>query len=59
MNPFPRDVIFLLDRSGSMGGGPMDAARAALIAGLKDLTPNDRFNICAFDNLQIFSTRRG
>lgn len=59
VNPFPRDVIFLLDRSGSMGGGPMDAARAALIAGLKDLTPNDRFNICAFDNLQIFFDQEG
>lgn len=54
VNPFPRDVIFLLDRSGSMGGGIMDAARAALIAGLKDLGPQDRFNICAFDNLQVF-----
>ena len=59
VNPFPRDVIFLLDRSGSMGGGPMEAARAALIAGLKDLTPNDRFNICAFDNLQIFFDQEG
>jgi hypothetical protein len=54
VNPFPRDVIFLLDRSGSMGGGIMDAARGALIAGLKDLGPQDRFNVCAFDNLQVY-----
>jgi hypothetical protein len=59
VNPFPRDVIFLLDRSGSMAGETMEAARAALIAGLRDLTPNDRFNICAFDNLQIFFDAEG
>lgn len=46
-----RDVVFLLDRSGSMRGVKMaSAARAASIL-LGTLGPRDRFAICAFDNV--------
>jgi len=59
VNPFPRSVVFLLDRSGSMRGSIIEGANAALRAGLKDLGPNDKFNICAFDNLQTYFSSEG
>lgn len=46
----PRTVIFLVDRSGSMGGGPMASAKRAVRGSLRALTPEDRFNIIAFDD---------
>ncbi len=46
----PRDVVFVLDRSGSMGGVKMgSAARAATIL-LETLGPRDRFAVAAFDS---------
>jgi Ca-activated chloride channel family protein len=46
----PRDVVFLLDRSGSMGGWKMVTARSALAQIVNTLTPRDRFSILAFDH---------
>lgn len=46
----PREVLFVLDRSGSMGGDGMQQARNALRACLRALNPGDRFNIFPFDN---------
>lgn len=46
----PRTVLFLVDRSGSMGGRPMEAARRAVRGSLRALGPDDRFNILAFDD---------
>lgn len=46
----PRDIVFVLDRSGSMGGWKMVAARRALGRMLDTLTPKDRFQIIVFDN---------
>ena len=46
----PRDVAFVLDRSGSMGGWKMVAARRAMAAMVETLTERDRFLVCAFDN---------
>ena len=46
----PRDLVFVLDRSGSMGGWKMVAARRALGRMLDTLTPKDRFQIIIFDN---------
>jgi len=57
--PFPRSVVFLLDRSGSMFGQPMASANEALLTGLRSLTPHDRFNIVAFDNLQEYLSNEG
>lgn len=45
-----RNVIFLVDRSGSMNGAPMAAAIRAVRGALRGLGPEDRFNIIAFDN---------
>jgi Ca-activated chloride channel family protein len=46
----PRDVAFVLDRSGSMEGWKMVAARRALARMVDTLTARDRFTVFAFDN---------
>lgn len=46
----PRDVVLLLDRSGSMGGWKMVAARRAAARIIDTLTPADRFAVLAFDH---------
>src|SRR5207302_1624865 len=46
----PRDVAFVLDRSGSMGGWKMVAARRAMARMVDSLTDHDRFAVLAFDN---------
>jgi len=44
----PKDVVFVLDESGSMGGDKMREAKAALRAGIERLRDGDRFNVIAF-----------
>lgn len=46
----PRDVVFVLDRSGSMAGWKMVTARRALGRLIDTLTEQDRFTIYAFDD---------
>jgi Ca-activated chloride channel family protein len=46
----PRRVVFLLDRSGSMRGAPIEQAKKALEACLGALAEDDRFGIVAFDD---------
>ncbi len=46
----PRDVVVLLDRSGSMGGWKMAAARRAAARLIDTLTERDRFGLILFDN---------
>jgi Ca-activated chloride channel homolog len=48
--PLPREVIFVIDNSGSMGGTSITQAKASLIYGLGRLQPNDRFNVIRFDH---------
>lgn len=48
--PLARDVVFVLDTSGSMHGAAIDQARAALGAALTRLQPWDRFNVIEFDD---------
>jgi Ca-activated chloride channel family protein len=48
--PRPRDVVLLLDRSGSMGGWKMVAARRAAARIVDTLTDGDRFAVLAFDH---------
>jgi Ca-activated chloride channel family protein len=45
----PRDVVFVLDRSGSMEGWKMVAARRALGRMIDTLTERDTFRVIAFD----------
>jgi Ca-activated chloride channel family protein len=46
----PRDVVFVLDRSGSMGGWKIVAARRAMARMVDTLTDQDRFTVYAFDD---------
>ncbi len=46
----PRDVVVVLDRSGSMGGWKMAAARRAAGRLLDTLTEQDRFGVILFDD---------
>lgn len=46
----PRDIVFVLDRSGSMGGWKMVAARRAVSRMVETLLDQDRFNVLAFDD---------
>jgi Ca-activated chloride channel family protein len=46
----PREVIFILDQSGSMGGASIEQARAALTLALARLRPDDRFNVIRFNH---------
>ncbi len=48
--PRPKDVVLLLDRSGSMGGWKMVAARRAAARVIDTLTAADRFAVLTFDH---------
>ncbi|MEV6930038.1 VIT domain-containing protein, partial [Dactylosporangium sp. NPDC051485] len=48
--PRPKDVVLLLDRSGSMGGWKMVAARRAASRIVDTLSAHDRFAVLAFDD---------
>ncbi|MDF5758461.1 VIT domain-containing protein [Spongiactinospora sp. TRM90649] len=47
----PRDVVLVLDRSGSMGGWKMVAARRAAARIVDTLTAGDRFAVLSFDTV--------
>ena len=46
----PRELIFIIDSSGSMSGSSMTQAKKALINALDRLKDTDRFNIIDFDD---------
>jgi Ca-activated chloride channel family protein len=46
----PREIVFVIDNSGSMGGTSMTQAKASLLYGLDRLNPADRFNVIRFDD---------
>jgi hypothetical protein len=46
----PKDVIFVVDRSGSMAGDKFKQARRALRHCLEHLNSDDRFNVIAFSS---------
>ena len=46
----PREVIFVIDTSGSMTGESIKQARAALMNGLRTLQPADRFTVIQFNS---------
>jgi len=46
----PRDVVFVIDRSGSMEGWKMQAARRATARMIDTLTSRDRLQVIAFDD---------
>src|SRR6202795_1387880 len=48
--PLPREGIFVIDTSGSMGGTSIIQAKASLTYALGRLQPGDRFNVIRFDH---------
>lgn len=48
--PLPREVVFVIDNSGSMGGTSIVQAKASLTYALSRLQPTDRFNVIRFDD---------
>ncbi len=46
----PRDMIFVIDTSGSMQGVSIDQAKSSLLKALERLRPQDRFNIIEFNS---------
>ena len=52
----PRELLLVIDTSGSMAGLPMQQAQAALIEALARLRPRDRFNLIQFNSVteQLF-----
>jgi Ca-activated chloride channel homolog len=48
--PMPREVIFVIDTSGSMEGTSIEQARESLDLALGRLTPQDRFNVIQFNS---------
>jgi len=58
--PPPRDLIFVLDTSGSMYGPSLEQAKAALVMALDRLRPEDRFNVIRFasDSERLFPALR-
>ncbi len=59
-NTIPREVIFVIDTSGSMGGTSLTQAKAALQLALARLTSNHTFNIIQFHSVthSLYSTAR-
>ncbi|SDJ68989.1 marine proteobacterial sortase target protein [Microbulbifer yueqingensis] len=47
----PREVVFVIDTSGSMGGSSIRQARDGLLLALARLQPDDRFNIIEFNSV--------
>lgn len=46
----PREIVFVLDTSGSMAGASIEQAKASLDYALGRLKPADRFNVIRFDH---------
>jgi len=47
----PKDLVFVLDTSGSMSGGKIDQAKEALAFILENLNPDDRFAVIGFSDV--------
>jgi len=48
--PGPREMVFILDVSGSMHGPSIAQAKSALVTALSRLRPVDKFNVIAFSD---------
>jgi len=46
----PREVVFVIDTSGSMAGTSIEQAKQALVLALQRLQPEDRFNVISFNS---------
>ncbi|MBY2989876.1 marine proteobacterial sortase target protein [Rhizobium leguminosarum] len=48
--PAKREVVFVIDNSGSMSGPSIEQARQSLALAISKLNPDDRFNVIRFDD---------
>jgi Ca-activated chloride channel family protein len=57
VDALPRELLLVIDTSGSMAGQPLEQAQAALIEALARLRPGDRFNLIQFNSTseQLFA----
>ncbi len=46
----PRETIFVIDTSGSMGGPSIESAKQALLEAVRRLRPSDHFNVIEFNS---------
>ncbi|MCF6319583.1 MAG: marine proteobacterial sortase target protein [Proteobacteria bacterium] len=55
-----REVVFIIDTSGSMQGAAMDTAKDALLFGLTQISSQDKFNVIEFNSnaTQVFAQSR-
>jgi Ca-activated chloride channel family protein len=44
----PKEMVFVIDRSGSMGGFPIEKAKAAMKLCIEGMNPRDTFNLLSF-----------
>ena len=53
----PREMLFVVDTSGSMAGPSLEQAKLALLIALDQLQPQDRFNVIQFNSTvdQLFA----
>lgn len=55
---FRKEVVFVVDNSGSMRGGPIESVKTAILASLTKFDSEDSFNIIAFDSeTRLFSSK--
>lgn len=48
----PKELIFVIDRSGSMRGTPIETAKKTMRLCIQDMNPKDRFNLHSFSGGQ-------
>lgn len=60
LEPLPRETVFILDTSGSMGGESIRQAKKALLLAVARMRPTDRFNVIEFNTTarSLFSASR-
>lgn len=54
----PKQIVFVLDRTGSMSGEKIQQARKSLLFCLNNLRPQDRFDVITFNESPDLLTRR-
>lgn len=54
----PRELLFVVDASGSMRGWPYESARSAVLMALADAGPEDTFNLVSFSDAASSLFRR-
>ncbi|CAH9118576.1 unnamed protein product [Cuscuta europaea] len=55
---FKNEIVYVVDTSGSMHGGPIENVKTSLLSALCKLGPEDTFNIIAFNGMSLsFSSK--